>query len=114
MLVGAYLIAGRFFWDAKRRSATFYGVTQKRVIIESGVWRSTIRSVNLRTLSDLSMTERGDGSGDVALGSVPPLMSWFISSGWPGMNSYGPPTLESVARVREVYAIIRERQTEVA
>ena len=114
VLAGAYLIVGRFFWDIKRRSAILYAVTDWRVIIRSGVWRPSIRSVNLRTLTDLSMTERADGSGDIVLGATPPMMSWLAGSGWPGMSSYGAPVLEAVPRAREVYGIIRERQTAAA
>ena len=109
--VGAHMIVGRFIWDAKRRSATVYGVTEKRVIIKSAVWRSSTRSVNLRTLVDLSMTERADGSGDIVLGSLPPMNSWFVNSGWPGMQSYGASVLETVPRVREIYGLIRQRKS---
>ena len=112
--VGAYLIAGRFLWDAKRRSTTYYGVTDRRVIIRSGVWHPRTRSVNLRTLSDLSMTERADGFGDIVLGATSPMMSCFAASAWPGVNSFAPPALEAVPRVREVYGIIRQRQTQAA
>ena len=111
VLVGAHLIVGRFFWDAKRRSATHYAVTDRRIIVSSGLWRPQTRSVNLRTLSDLSMTERANGSGDIVLGSAPPMMSRFASSGWPGMNWYMPPVLEGIPGVREVYGIIRQGQT---
>lgn len=114
VIVGTYLIAGRFWWDAKRRSRTFYGVTDKRIILLSGVRRSQVRSVNLRTLGDLSVTERSDGTGDVTLGAAPWMMSWFAGAGWPGMQAQLPPTLESVPRAREVYDTIRKAQTAAA
>src|SRR5262245_32065255 len=56
VLMGVHLIVGRFFWDAKRRSATYYAVTDRRIIISSGLWQPQTRSVNLRMLSDVSMT----------------------------------------------------------
>jgi hypothetical protein len=110
VLVGAYLIAGRFWWDTKRRSATYYAVTDRRVIIASGWRRAVVRSVNLRTLSDLSVIERGGGSGDVVLGAGHPMMSWFAGSGWPGMTSYQPPVLEGISQAADVYRIIRQAQ----
>jgi hypothetical protein len=114
ILVGTYMIAGRFFWDAKRRATTYYGVTDRRVIIRSGIWHPSTRSVHLRSLSDLSMTERADGSGDILLGVAPPMMSWLAGSGWPGLNPYMPPMLEAIPQVRLVHEIIRQRQHQAA
>lgn len=114
VLFGAYVIAGRFFWDAKRRAATYYGVTNRRVIIRSGVWRPSTRSVNLRTLSDLSVAERADGSGDIILGVAPPMMSWLLTSGWPGTPAYWPPALEAIPHVRLVHEIIQRHQHQAA
>jgi hypothetical protein len=100
VLAGVYVIAGRFFWEAKRRSATFYGVTEKRVIVKSGVWRPSTGSVNFRTLADLSMTERVNGSGDIVLGPIPPFISWFTGSGWPVMNPSGVLESPDVVEIR--------------
>ena len=36
VLIGLYLIVGRFFFDAKQRANTYYGVTDERVIIIDG------------------------------------------------------------------------------
>jgi hypothetical protein len=43
------------FVDAKQRANTFYGVTNQRVIIVSGMLNSKVNSLNLRTLSDLTL-----------------------------------------------------------
>jgi len=60
------------------------------------------------------MTERSNGSGDIVLGSTPPMMLWLAGSGWPGLNWNMPPILEGLPRVRDVYAIIRQGQNRAA
>ena len=109
VLVGLYLIVGRFLWDARRRAATFYGVSESRIIIQSVMWPSSRRSVSLRTMTDLSMTERADGSGDIVLVASSSLSGFA----WPGRAAHGTPMLEAVPNVREVYRIITDRQAAV-
>jgi len=67
VVVGLYIIIGRFFVDARIRRATAYGVTSDRVIMISGFPRRTVKSVSLLSLSEISFAE--DGSGTITLGS---------------------------------------------
>ena len=63
VLMGIYIIAGRFFVDAKQREKTIYAVTTERIIIVSGIMSRKVKSLNLRTLSDVSLDQAPDGSG---------------------------------------------------
>ena len=67
--VGLYLIFGRFIFDAIQRSKTYYGVTNERVIIISQLFGKKIKSLDLRTLSEISLDEKPDGSGTITFGS---------------------------------------------
>src|SRR4051812_19654659 len=109
VLVGLYLIVGRFFADARQRTRTIYAVTNERVIIVSGLFRETVTSLNLHMLSDISLSEKSDGSGTVSLGPSSPY-GWFASSGWPGGRQYMPPALEGIPGARAVYETIRQAQ----
>ena len=68
VLIGAYLVIGRFIWDAWRRAQTFYGVTNQRVIIVSSLMSKKVKSLNLRTLSDLSLDEKRTAKGSISFG----------------------------------------------
>jgi hypothetical protein len=57
VLVGLYLIIGRFFADAYLRARTCYGVTDQRVLIVTNLWNLQVKSVSLRTLGDISLRE---------------------------------------------------------
>jgi hypothetical protein len=111
VLVGLYLIVGRFLLDARRRSRTFYGLTDQRAIIVSAGRSRKVTSLNLRTLHDLSVTEKSDGTGTIAFGPVNSLAWWWAGTNWPGVPQ-GPPSFEMVQDAKEVYDVIRQAQAE--
>jgi len=90
VLGGLHFIFGRFLVDYCARSRTFYGVTDKRAIIVSGLVSRNVKSLSVRTITDLALSERSDGSGSITFG---PSLPWgFMYSGlrWPGIASSFP------------------------
>ena len=110
VLVGLYLIAGRFFYDARRRSRTFYGLTDERAIIVSGGTSRKITSLNLGTLSDVSLTEKPDGTGTITFGPANPMAWWTNGMNWPGMPQ-GPACFELIPDAKDVYDLLRQAQS---
>jgi hypothetical protein len=108
--VGIYIIFGRFYTDAKQRARTFYGVTTDRVLIVSGVRTRAVQSLSLRTLTDVSMTEKADGSGTIMLGPNFGLGNFQMMGPWPGAGRMVLPAFQMIDGVKEVYGIIREAQ----
>src|SRR6185503_18095227 len=86
VLVGLYLIVGRFFVDAWQRARTYYALTDQRAIIISGLMSRQVKSLPLRIMSDITFSERSDGSGSIALGPSSGPYGWLAGSGWPGMG----------------------------
>ena len=68
VLVGLYITVGRFFLDAKKRANTIYGITNDRIIIKTGLFSREIKSLNIRTLSDITINQKADNSGTITLG----------------------------------------------
>lgn len=112
VLMGLYLIFGRFFVDARQRERTFYGVTTERVVIVSGLFGRRVKSLSLDTLTDLSLTERAHGAGVITFGAIPPWFWWHSAGGWPGMGQQAVPKFELAAEARQVYELIRSAQRE--
>jgi hypothetical protein len=114
VLVGLYLIFGRFFFDARSRERTFYGVTSERIVIISGVFSQQTKSLQLRTLTDVSLTQRADGSGSITFGPTFSMNAFFPAGAWPGMGRYASPSFDLIEHAKEVYDIIRKAQRERA
>ncbi len=110
VLVGLYLIVGRFFVDARQRSKTYYGVTDERAIIISGLFRRSVKSLNIDTLTDVALTEKTDGSGTITLGPTPPWHNLMGGSNWPGSHQHAVPSFEMIDDARQVYEILRKSQ----
>ena len=108
--VGLYLIIGRFFVDAWARSRTCYGVTNERVIILSGILSRQTKSLQLRTLTDITLTERGDRSGTITFGPTPPMSGFSGGGSWPGSTRYLPPAFDLIESAKQVYDVIRNAQ----
>jgi hypothetical protein len=104
--IGAYITVGRFFVDSWRRARTRYGLTSERIIIRSG---GSTKSLNLRTLTDVTLTERGDGRGTITFGASAFPMAMFAGASWPGIPQAS--AFESIPDARKVYAQIRVAQS---
>ncbi|HEV8336290.1 MAG TPA: hypothetical protein VGR67_07750 [Candidatus Polarisedimenticolia bacterium] len=107
VLIGLYLIVGRFFADAAIRGRTCYGVTDRRAIIVAGLMSRSIKSVNLRTMTDLSLSERSGGSGTIYFGPTPPWGAMYSGGRW--SHQY-PPAFELIEDAKRVYNVIRQAQ----
>jgi len=110
VLVGLYIMFGRFYVEAKQRAKTFYGVTNERVIIVSDLFRKKVKSINLRTLTDISLSESSNGNGSISFGHSSPFASMFGGMYWPGLEQYMGPRFDLVNNAKQVYQQIRDAQ----
>lgn len=109
VLVGLYMIAGRFFWDSFVRGKTFYGLSDQRVIIVSSAMGTKVTSLPLRGLPQITLSEKGDGSGTIQFGQSPSMQSaWFAGTAWPGVQQ--PPSFDVLENAKNVYEQIRQAQ----
>jgi hypothetical protein len=110
ILVGIHLTVGRFFIDRYQRSRTFYGISEQSAIIVSGLFTRQVKILPLRTLAEVSLAERSDGTGTITLGATNPLYSWYAGTAWPGIGKHLPPAFEMIDNVRGVYNTLRDAQ----
>jgi len=106
------MIFGRFIYDLKRRANTFYGLTDQRAIIISGIFSKTVKSLNLISLSNVSLSEKSNKSGTITFGQELPFY-WtygFNNEHLPGM-SYSVPKFEFIENAKEVYNQLSKQQS---
>lgn len=114
VLVGLYVIFGRFIFDAYARSKTRYGVTSDRIVILSGIFTQQTKSLQLRTLSDVSLTEGNSGFGTITFGPSGSYGGMFQGGSWPNSRGVAIPAFEMIEGAKEVYDLIRGAQRKAA
>jgi len=105
--LGVYIVVGRFFTDGLARKKTLYGITDERVIIWSGIFRSELKSLQLGTISNISLVEKPGGEGTITLGPSSPWIRYSVSFAWPG-HGYGSPMFEQISDAKHVFGILRD------
>jgi hypothetical protein len=90
VLIGLYMIAGRFFVDAWIRGATTYALTSQRVLIMRTAPTFKFTALSLDRLPELSLSERQDGRGTIRF--QPGASMWGgNNNGWsswtPGLDA---------------------------
>ena len=105
ILMGMHMIVGRFFVEAWQRAKTEYMVTNERIIIRSGIFSRQVKSLDLRTLGEFSLTENGKGEGTISFGVSPDGNMFSGLAAWPGIDTV--PRFDSVPDAAKVYDIIR-------
>jgi hypothetical protein len=110
LVMGVYVIAGRFWVKAAMRKRTLYAVTDRRVIELTGLRRRSLHSLSLDHLPGLEMSERSGGRGRISFGASGGIagmyantgMDWFASkSGGQTMSFFDVPDVRSVYHIIE-------------
>jgi hypothetical protein len=70
-LVGLYLLVGRFFHDAWRRSRTLHAVTSRRILTVVAAPRRTVSAFPLAALPEPSLVAHRSGLGTITFPSQP-------------------------------------------
>lgn len=105
-MLGLYLLFGRFLVDAAIRRRTFYGLTNERLIIVSGLFSQSVRSHMLCSMPEIGLTEHSDGTGTIDFSrsdSIWGFIGMYTSNPWQGVSTY---KFERIADARELYSKI--------
>ena len=104
VVIGLYITIGRFFVDAWMRRRIVYGITDRRALIFKSFPGGGLTAVELKNVSNISMSQRKNGEGSIDFGRLNFL--WF---GWaPWFPEIGPPRFRHIANVASVYRTIED------
>jgi len=102
VLVGQYLIWGRFLYGRWLKSRTYYGMTNKRaIVLRTGLGRRSCTSVYFESLPMLDKHVHSDGKGAISFGGQ-------FSGEWQwgrGNNRARPLTFDDLADVASAYQV---------
>lgn len=109
VVIGQYLIWGRFFYTAWKKKRTHYAVTTRRVIAVQDGWRRQTASTYIDTLPTLIKDGLSGGSGTLRFAQSQPM--WSTNRGWgvwDGMAIGSVPVFRDIPDVDSVYRLVSE------
>jgi len=102
VLVGLYIIFGRFIFEKKEREKTFYAVTDSRILIKSGLFNTKLTSLSLQKLPELSITKKENGFGTIEFGESN-ILSSFGSLNFGSYQKNNTAKFEMIEDVQYIY-----------
>jgi hypothetical protein len=111
VVIGLFLIFGRFFFDAWIRMGGFYALTDRRVLILRRQPSASFQSVSLDRLPEATLNETSNGRGTIRFGPTVQLWNNRGSGGFGSWIAALDPTPQFLAidDAKKVFASIQER-----
>lgn len=116
VLIGQYLIWGRFMYDAWLKKRTYYAVTNRRVIVVQNGWSRKTVAAYLDSLP--TVTKQGPDTGPGTLGFAPNSSLFSVFSGnssrgrswgaWNAMNVGDAPIFRDIDNLDYVYRLVSD------
>ena len=101
VVVGLYMIFGRFIYEFYNRKALFYGITNKRIIIKQTIIPKKTTTLILSNIQEVNLRIKKNGNGDIIFAPERSLISSFN-------RQYQPPSFLNIKDCKEIYAKILE------
>lgn len=110
VLMGLYLIFGRFIFKAWKKRRTYYAVTDRRVISLIRVFGDHFMEADVKSISSISRRMRSSGVGSIAFGGSGASSAWssMFANAEFGMPGYMPSQLAfvDIENAEPVYKLI--------
>lgn len=100
ILIGLYLVCGRFFHTAWLRKRTAYVITNKKIIRKRG---KRVDMLGAGNLPSTHITTFADGNGNIRFGEY---ITYYRRTSFDGFQNNAPFTLENIQDVVRVHQII--------
>ena len=110
LLVGAYMVIGRFFVDAWMRARTDYAVTNERILIVTHLFSERATSLSLASLPEMTLQVNASGRGTIQFGIATPVGVTWNPSGTFDTQQRMPPNFFEVPDARAVADLVRQLQ----
>jgi hypothetical protein len=102
--VGLYMTFGRFISEAQKRKRTVYGITNERIILQSGFFKTRTEFHELATLSNLAYEKSSSGFGHITFGQKYNRSRFSLNEGWNQVQT--SPGLFDIQDPGDVYKLI--------
>ena len=111
VLIGLFLIIGRFFVDAWIRTGVFYALTDRRILILRSRPSMSFQAVSLDRLPEATLNETSNGRGTIRFG---PALSIWNNRAMGGFGAWVAsldpiPQFLAIDDVKKVFASLQER-----
>ena len=109
VLIGQYLIWGRFFYSAWKKKRTHYGVTNRRVLVVQNGWKRQMACAYLDTLPTIIKQGGSGGIGTLRFAQQESPWARGRSWGaWDAMTIGAVPTFIDIEDVDSVYRLVND------
>ncbi len=88
-------------------------VTNERVLILAGLLNQDVRSLSLKTLTEIHLKLKRDGRGTIKFGPTGPFGGLYDGGSMPGLSRSQSPSFELIEDARKVYELVRQAQKEL-
>ena len=109
VLIGLYMVAGRFLYKKWKRQRTYYAVTNKRILVVKNSKRRDLQGAYLETIPVVNKSIRRDGRGTITFGNSTPGAWMYEDSGFDFMGAYyaeRAPTFRDINDAEKVYRLV--------
>lgn len=111
VVIGSYLIFGRILVARREAARTWYAITDRRVLIQSGAFRRSLIQMDLRDLPMSQLDDQGRDLGTITFGLSSGSMR--LPPGWPSMGMYARPAAFSAIRdSARVFEMLQDAKAE--
>jgi hypothetical protein len=114
VLVGAYMLFGRFFFKFWKQKNTYYAVTNQRILVLSTVPGRSVQAVFIESMPTLNKFVNADGTGTITFGDLSPQLAMYANTGMDGFATGSgmplPPALYNIKNANSVYELINSQR----